>query len=361
MAGDRNILPFEAPLHELKARIDELMRNSAEAPELERLLSPMREQYVQIERQLYENLTPWNTVLLARHPKRPQTRDYIQLAFDEFEELHGDRMFRDDQAIVTGLAKLGPHRVLLVGQHKGRNVEERHFCNAGCPHPEGYRKAQRKMQMAERFGLPVVALIDTKGAYPGIGSEERGVALAIAENMQVMSRLRVPIVCCVIGEGGSGGALGIGVGNRMLMLRHSYYSVISPEGCASILWRDGDRKVDAAAALKLTSRDLLAAGFIDEIVEEPLGGAHRDPAAAGGSLRAALIRQLDELTALPTEALVAQRRKKFRDFGRWTEQTPAAALPATQSAATAALPAAEEESALAHTGEADESDSATFA
>lgn len=318
-ANDKDLLPFEAPLRELKRRIEEMVAGAAGSPELKTLLEPMQAQYEQVERQLYENLKPWQIVLLARHPGRPQTRDYISLVFDSFEELHGDRMYRDDLAVVTGLATIGSHRVMLIGQHRGRDVNERHLSNAGCPHPEGYRKALRKMKLAEKFGLPVVALIDTKGAFPGIGSEERGVAVAIAENMREMSRLRVPVVCVIIGEGGSGGALGIGVGDRILMLRYSYYSVISPEGCASILWRDGNMKAEAAEALRLTSRDLLEFKLVDEVVDEPLGGAHRDLRKMGDILKAAIKKNLDRLAKAPIEKLVEKRYEKFRCYGEFME------------------------------------------
>jgi len=320
---DRDSLPFERPLADLKRRIEELKRNTESTPGLQTLLGSMQTQYGQLERQLYEDLSPWNTVELARHPKRPQTRDYIAMIVDGFQELHGDRAFRDDLAIVTGLGQIGPHRILFVGQHKGRDVNERHLCHAGCPHPEGYWKALRKMRLAEKFGLPVVCLIDTKGAYPGIGSEERGVAVAIAENLRAMSMLRTPIVCAIIGEGGSGGALGIGVGDRVLMMQHAYYSVISPEGCASILWRDGEKKAQAATVLKLTSRDLKGFHLIDEIIEEPLGGAHRDPQASASNLRQTLVRHLDDLKRLPAEDLLAKRYEKYRAFGEFLEgQTP---------------------------------------
>jgi len=312
-------LPFEKPLEELRARIEELMQNAKDTPDLQMLLEPMQQQYAQIQKQLYENLSPWNTVELARHPKRPQTRDYIDLAFDSFEELHGDRAFGDDLAIVTGLATIGEHRVMLIGQHKGRNVKELHQCHAGCPHPEGYRKALQKMKMAERFGLPVVCLVDTKGAYPGVGAEERGQGIALAENIREMSVLGVPVLCIMIGEGGSGGALAIGVGDRLLMLRHAYYSVISPEGCASILWRDGEKKADAAAAMKLTSRDLKERGFVDEIVDEPLGGAHRNPEQMGQILKETIIRNLDQLCMIPTEALLEKRYAKYRAYGDFIE------------------------------------------
>jgi acetyl-CoA carboxylase carboxyl transferase subunit alpha len=318
-ADDKDALPFEAALRSLESSIETLLEKE-ETPALRERLAQMQTQHEDLKREFYETLSAWDTVELARHPKRPQTRDYIDLAFDDFEELHGDRAFRDDLAIVTGLGTLGPHRVLLVGEHKGRTVEERHVCHAGCPHPEGYRKALRKMQLAEKFGLPVVTFIDTKGAYPGPAGEERGQGPAIAENLLAMSRLRVPVVCAILGEGGSGGALAIGVGDRILMLRHAYYSVISPEGCASILWRDGAKRAQAAAVLRLTSRDLREFGLIDEIVEEPLGGAHRDPAATAQALREALIRNLDALVGRDAGTLVEGRYAKFRAFGRFEEE-----------------------------------------
>ncbi len=325
-------LPFERPLADLKSRIEELQKSTEETPDLQKLLQTMQTQYGQLERQLYEDLSAWNTVELARHLKRPQTRDYIRMMTEGFQELHGDRQFGDDPAIVTGLGWIGPHRVLLVGQHKGHDVHEVRSHNAGCPHPEGYWKALRKMQLAERFGLPVVCLIDTKGAYPGIGSEERGVAIAIAENLQAMSQLRTPILCAIIGEGGSGGALGIGVGDRVLMLQHAYYSVISPEGCASILWRDGEKKALAAGVLRLTSRDLAGFGLIDEVIPEPLGGAHRDPQAMAERLQRALIRHLDELKGMSADALVESRYGRFRAFGEFYDgEIPAEAPEASAS------------------------------
>lgn len=320
-ANHRDGLPFESTLAELKQRIEELKKTALDSPQLQSGLASMEQHYRSVEKDLYENLSAWNTVLLARHPKRPQARDYVELMLQDFQELHGDRMYRDDLAIVTGLANLGGRRVMFVGQHKGRDVNERHVCFAGCPHPEGYRKALRKMLLADKFGVPIVCLIDTKGAYPGIGSEERGVAVAIAENLREMTLLGVPVVCAVIGEGGSGGALGIGIGNRVLMLQHAYYSVISPEGCASILWRDGEKKAQAAESMKLTSRDLKEYGLIDEVVAEPLGGAHRDPVAAAASLKAALIRNLDELAPLSPDELRRQRYEKFRAFGEWVEES----------------------------------------
>ncbi len=346
--ANKDSLPFEAPLQELKGRIEELLANAQNSPDLQQLLRPMQEQYRQVEKQLYENLDAWNTVQLSRHPKRPTTRDFIELSFDAFEELHGDRSYRDDLALVTGLAQLGEHRVMLIAQHRGRNVAERHQSNAGCTHPEGYWKANRKMRLAEKFHLPVVCLIDTKGAYPGIGSEERGVALAIAENLRDMSLLRTPIICCITGEGGSGGALGICVGDRVLMLRHAWYSVISPEGCASILWRDGEMKDKAAAVLKLTSRDLLERGFINEIVAEPLGGAHRDPKATAKNLREALIRHLNELVQVPLDELVAARYDRFRAFGEFLEGQTLSLPP---EAPAESPPPAEAEPAAATAGE----------
>ncbi len=352
---DKTLLPFEAPLNELKRRIDEMALNAKDSPDLSILLEPMQAQYAQIERQLYENLKAWQIVLVARHPGRPQTRDYTSLIFDSFEELHGDRMYGDDLAIVSGLGVIGGHRVMLVGQHRGRDVNERHLSNAGCVHPEGYRKALRKMKLAEKFGLPVVTFIDTKGAYPGIGAEERGVAIAIAENMMEMSRLRVPVVCVVIGEGGSGGALGLGVGDRILMLRYSYYSVISPEGCASILWRDGNMKEKAAEQLRLTSKDLYDFKLIDEVVPEPMGGAHRDLRKMGDMLREAIVRNLDDLVGTPANELVKNRYEKFRRFGRYLEGVdPASILPKAEAKTVADVEAEADAEADAVTATADE-------
>lgn len=310
-----SMLPFEVPLYELRKRIEDMLAEPSDG--IEQQVRMMREQADSMEKQLYENLTPWNTVQIARHQNRPTARDYIENSFDQFEELHGDRAFRDDLAIVTGLARIGDQRFMIVGQHRGRNVEERHLSHAGCAHPEGYRKSLQKMKMAERFGLPVVCLIDTKGAYPGIGAEERGQGIALAENIRDMSLLRVPVVCIIIGEGGSGGALALGVGNRILMLQHAYYAVISPEGCASILWRDGNLKAEAAAELKLTSRDLKERGFIDEIVAEPLGGAHRDLPLAAKTLREVITRNLQELSRKSAKELVDERYEKFRAFGQF--------------------------------------------
>lgn len=310
-----NPLPFAQTLQSLRERIVELEANAENSPELRPQVEIMRQQADDMEKRLYDNLTPWNVVQITRHPKRPTARDYLELAFDNYEELHGDRAFGDDLAIVTALAQIDGRRVMVIGQHRGRNVEERHQSHAGCPHPEAYRKAWRKMKLAEQFGIPVVTMVDTKGAYPGVGAEERGQGIALAENIRDMSCLRVPVIPCIIGEGGSGGALAIAVGNRILMMQFAYYSVISPEGCASILWRDGERKQEAAAMLKLTSKDLLERGFVDEVIKEPVGGAHRDPQAAAASLRSAVIRHLDALEKLSPDELVEQRFAKFRAFG----------------------------------------------
>lgn len=264
---------------------------------------------------LYGSLTPWELVQVARHPRRPLTPDYLGMIFRDVCELHGDRLHGDDKAIITAFARIGGHKVLVIGHNKGRELKERIACNFGCAHPEGYRKALAKMKLAEKFGLPVVCLIDTQGAYPGIGAEERGIASAIAVNLFEMSRLRTPIVCAVIGEGGSGGALGIGVGDRMAMFQHSFYSVISPEGCAAILWKTGEKARHAAEALKLTARELKALNIIDYIIDEPLGGAHRDPAAAGAALEVYICEALRDLKRLKIETVLRRRHERVRALG----------------------------------------------
>ena len=311
-------LPFEKNLYELDVQIRRLedlsKRNNLDFGDEIGTLSRKREE---MARDLFSRLTPWQKVLVARHPARPQTLDYVEAMCEEFVELRGDRCFADDRAVVTGLARIGGRRIMLVGQHKGRDVRERNACNSGCPHPEGYRKAILKMRLAEKFGLPIVSMIDTKGAFPGIGAEERGQSRAIAQNLQEMSVLRTPIVCVVIGEGGSGGALGIGVGDRLLMLEHAYYSVITPEGCAAILWKDHEKKEEAAAALKLTSADLKAFGIVDEIIPEPVGGAHRYPKQMAETLKGAIIRHLDELAGIPPDELVEARYERLRKTGAW--------------------------------------------
>jgi len=309
-------LDFEKPVLELEQRIQELRERAAaqglgaggELDELERKAEELR-------REIYASLTPYQRVQLARHPKRPYSLDYIARCFDGFQELHGDRHFGDDPAIVAGPAMLDGRAVMIIGQQKGRDTKENLLRRFGMPNPEGYRKALRLMQTADRFGMPIVTLVDTPGAYPGLGAEERGQAEAIAVNLREMSRLRVPVVTVVIGEGGSGGALAIAVANVVVMFESSIYSVISPEGCASILWRDGKKNVLAADALKLTAADLLRLKVVDELIPEPLGGAHRDADAAAAALKVSVLRHLDRLSALSPEALVEDRLQRFRRMG----------------------------------------------
>jgi acetyl-CoA carboxylase carboxyl transferase subunit alpha len=309
-------LDFEQPIAELEAKIEELrfLGNDSElniAEEIEKLRAKSRV----LTTSIFASLTPWQITQLARHPQRPYTLDYVPLVFTEFQELHGDRMYADDQAIVGGLARLGGAAVMVIGQQKGRDTKERVRRNYGMPKPEGYRKARRLMQTAERFRLPLVTLIDTPGAYPGVGSEERNQSEAIARNLFDMARLAVPVVSCVIGEGGSGGALAIGVCDRLLMLQYSVYSVISPEGCASILWKSADRRELAAEAMGITAERLSRLELVDEVIPEPLGGAHREPQAMAERLREALARQLAALTAMPVDALLAERQRRLRGFG----------------------------------------------
>jgi acetyl-CoA carboxylase carboxyl transferase subunit alpha len=309
-------LDFEQPIAELEAKIEELrfLGDDSElniAEEIEKL----RDRSRTLTTSIFASLTPWQITQLARHPQRPYTLDYVPQVFTEFQELHGDRMYADDQAIVGGLARLSGQVVMLIGQQKGRDTKERVRRNYGMPKPEGYRKARRLMQTAERFGLPLVTLIDTPGAYPGIGSEERNQSEAIARNLFEMSGLAVPIVSCVIGEGGSGGALAIGVCDRLLMLQYSVYSVISPEGCASILWKSAERREQAAEAMGITAESLSRLQLVDEVIPEPLGGAHREPAAMAEALRTALTRHLTELSALPADELMRLRHARLRAFG----------------------------------------------
>ena len=301
-------LDFEKPIAEMEAKLAELRKVGSSHElnlddEIQRLEARCREQMEQI----FSNLSDWQISQLARHPERPHTLDYIPLLFDRFEELHGDRHFGDDQAIVGGLAALEGRSVMVIGHQKGRDTKQKIQRNFGMPRPEGYRKAQRLMEMAERFGLPIITLIDTPGAYPGVGAEERGQSEAIAKNLKVMSRLAVPILCTVIGEGGSGGALAIGVGDRINMLQFSIYSVISPEGCASILYKSADKAETAAGALGLTAKRLKQLGLIDQIVREPLGGAHRKPEDVVGRLKEHLLNQLKALDELSPDELIQAR------------------------------------------------------
>jgi len=312
-------LPFEKEIQEMEQSLAKLEASAGESSSEE--IRRMRREITNLLRKLYSELTPWQTVLVSRHPERPQTMDYVGLIFDEFVELHGDRAFGDDRAIRTGFARLGEHRVLLVGHQKGHTFKERNECFYGCAHPEGYRKALNKMKLAAKFGLPVICLIDTPGAYPGLGAEERGQAQLIAISLFEMSRLPTPIICVVIGEGGSGGALGIGIGDRVSMLEHAYYSVISPEGCAGILWKTATdaTKTRAAQALKLTSRDLYHLRVIDDIIPEPVGGAHRNPREMGQTLQRYLLKYLRQLKSMSADSLLEERYQKFRRMGVFAE------------------------------------------
>lgn len=314
------VLPFEKPIADLEDQLATLESQQNPSPTTLDAIRNMRVEIAKLKREIFENLDAWQTVQVARHQQRPQALDYIELICDEFVELHGDRAYGDDRAIVTGFAKLDDQKVLLIGQHKGRDLKERTECYYGCAHPEGYRKALLKMQLAAKFGIPIVCLIDTPGAYPGIGAEERGQAYTIAVNLRDMSRLPVPIVCVVIGEGGSGGALGLGIGDHVAMLQFSYYSVISPEGCAGILWKGAAHADKAAKALKFTGRDLLKFGVVDEVIPEPLGAAHRDHRAMAGLLKSTIVRNLKLLSTLSAEELLSRRYEKFRRIGEFEEQ-----------------------------------------
>lgn len=313
-------LDFEKPIIELEQKIADLKKFSQNKKiDLSEEISTFEKKLEQVRHEVFDNLTAWQKVQIARHPKRPYTMDYINLIFTDFIELHGDRAFKDDLAIVGGLAKLDGKKVMVLGHQKGRDTKENVARSFGCAHPEGYRKAMRLMNLAARFKLPIVTFIDTPGAYPGIDAEERGQAEAIAYNLREMSQLAVPIIIVVIGEGGSGGALGIGIGDRVCMLQNSYYSVISPEGCAAILWRNRANAPDAAEALKITSDDLLGFGIIDEIIPEPLGGAHRDHKVTASALKSVLKKNLNVLSKIPSDDLLEQRYEKFRKMGKWDE------------------------------------------
>lgn len=313
-------LPFEKPIFELEEKLSQLEAQMHPNPATLDAIHNLRVEIMRMKREVFEKLDAWETVLVSRHEERPQSRDYIELLFgDDFIELHGDRAFGDDQAIVTGFGKLEDEKVMFIGQHKGRSLAERPGCNYGCAHPEGYRKALLKMQLAAKYNRPIICLIDTPGAYPGIGAEERGQAHLIAMNLREMSRIPVPIACVVIGEGGSGGALGIGIGDYVAMLQFSYYSVISPEGCAGILWKDKNYRSQAAKALKFTSRDLKRFGVIDEVIPEPLGGAHRDQRGTAATLKQTLLTQIRQLSLLPKDVLLNRRYHKFRTIGEFEE------------------------------------------
>ena len=317
----QHFLDFEQPIADLQAKIEELRRISPENPvNLEVELERLEVKCQKLTREIFGDLTAWQITQLARHPLRPYSLDYIGRLFTEFVELHGDRMYADDRAIVTGLARLSGRGVAIIGHQKGRDTNEKISRNFGMPRPEGFRKAQRVMKLAQRYGLPVVTFIDTPGAYPGIDAEERGQSEAIARSISLMADLKVPIVSVVIGEGGSGGALAVAVCDRLLMLEYSTYSVISPEGCASILWKDADKALSAAEAMKLTSVELKHRQLVDEIVVEPLGGAHRDFDAVAEATRAALERHLDELVGIEIEDLLDRRYRRIQSFGRYSER-----------------------------------------
>ncbi|MDE2050295.1 MAG: acetyl-CoA carboxylase carboxyltransferase subunit alpha [Gammaproteobacteria bacterium] len=313
-------LDFEQPIAELEAKIEELRHVTSDSEvNIQEEISRLQAKSRQLTTSIFASLTPWQITQLARHPRRPYTLDYVAAICTEFSELHGDRMFSDDQAIVGGLGRIAGRAVMVIGHQKGRDTKERVRRNYGMPKPEGYRKALRLMRLAERFGLPLVTLIDTQGAYPGVGAEERGQSEAIARNLFEMSVLSVPIVTVVTGEGGSGGALAIGVCDRLLMLQYSTYSVISPEGCASILWKSQDKKEAAAEALNMTADRLAKLGLVDEVIEEPLGGAHRDASAMSASLKTALLKHLDALESIPRDELRAARSRRIASFGVFSE------------------------------------------
>ncbi len=321
-------LDFEKPIIELQHKLEELKKHPEEHSlgiSFEEEVALIEKKLAETRRQIFANLSPWDRIKIARHPKRPFTLDYLQSAFTDFNELHGDRLFAEDRAVVGGFATLGGHKVMAIGTQKGRDTKENILRNFGSAHPEGYRKALRLMRLADKFQLPIITLIDTAGAYPGIGAEERHIAEAIAVNLREMMVFEVPIIAAVIGEGGSGGALGIGVADRVLILENAYYSVISPEGCAAILWKDRAAAPKAAEALKITAKHLLELGLVDDIVPEPLGGAHTDHDRTAETLRDSLLRHLDELMAMPAADRLKGRYEKFRAFGHFSEKAPVAA------------------------------------
>ncbi len=318
MATNINYLDFEQPIADLLAHIEELKRLSATVGSdvgMSKELAQLEKKNVELTKRLYSSLSAWQISQLSRHPMRPYTKDYIDNIFTDYQELAGDRAFADDKALIGGLARLDGRPVMVIGHQKGRDTKERTMRNFGMPRPEGYRKAMRLMKLAERFKLPIITFIDTPGAYPGVGAEERSQAGAIAESLKLMSQLKVPIVCTVIGEGGSGGALAIGVGDRVNMLQYSTYSVISPEGCASILWKSADKAPLAAEAMNITAEKIKSLGLIDNVIKEPLGGAHRDYKAMAASLKARLVEDLNELRNLPADKLLDLRYQRLMNYG----------------------------------------------
>ena len=317
---DMKFLDFEQPIAELEAKIEELRYVGDDSEiNINEEVARLKAKSESLTKSIFAKLSAWQIARVARHESRPYTLDYLQLIAPDFQELHGDRMYADDPAIIGGIARLDGRAVMFIGHQKGRDTKERVRRNYGMPKPEGYRKAQRLMRMAEKFSMPVVTLIDTPGAYPGVGAEERGQSEAIAYSLFLMAGLRTPIISVVIGEGGSGGALAIGVGDRLLMLQYSIYSVISPEGCASILWKSADKAEDAAEAMRITAKQLNEFGLVDEVLEEPLGGAHRNPKEAAEIIRNALLKNLDELDQLSTDALLEERQRRLSSFGQYKE------------------------------------------
>jgi acetyl-CoA carboxylase carboxyl transferase subunit alpha len=331
-------LDFEKPIIDLQGKLDDLREHPekhALGVSFEAEIQLIEKKLAETRRHIFANLNAWQRVQLARHPKRPYTLDYIKESFSDFQELHGDRFFAEDRAMVGGFAKLGEHRVVVIGTQKGRDTKENILRNFGSAHPEGYRKALRLMRLANKFGLPIITLIDTSGAYPGVGAEERHIAESIAVNLREMMMLEVPIIAAVIGEGGSGGALGIGVADRVLILENAYYSVIPPEGCAAILWRDRAATAKAAAALKITAKDLFGFNLVDEIIPEPLGGAHTDPATTAANLKTHLLKHLEEILALPVAERLKRRYQKFRAHGHFHEKVEPAGNGVVPTAAPA--------------------------
>ena len=319
----KDYLDFEQPIIELQTKLEELTRSTKSNGvdiDFEDEAIQIRKKIEETRKTIYSKLTPWQRIQLARHPRRPYTLDYIKNTFQNFTELHGDRLYSDDRAVVGGFAKLGDQKVMVIGTQKGRDTKENILRNFGCAHPEGYRKALRLMKIANKFSLPIITIIDTAGAYPGIGAEERHIAEAIAVNLKEMMTLNVPILAVVIGEGGSGGALGIGVADRVLILENAYYSVISPEGCAAILWKDRAAAPDAAESLKITPEHLKKFKLVDEIIPEPTGGAHNDPEAIAETLKNKLLKDLKEIQKMPLQKIQADRYKKFRAHGKFSEK-----------------------------------------
>lgn len=314
------VLDFEKPIVEIEEQIKALEKESAGNEEVQKALMRLKERALELKKNIYANLTRWQIVQIARHPDRPHAITYIHNVFDNFTEIHGDRNFRDDPSIITGFGYIDKKRFAIIAEEKGQDTKDKIYRNFGMPHPEGYRKAQRLMDIADRFNIPIVSIVDTPGAYPGIGAEERGQSQAIAECIRKMLKIKVPFVAVVIGEGGSGGALAIAVADRVLMMEYSIYSVISPEGCASILWKDAKKADEAAEALKLTAKDLKEFGIIDDIIPEPLGGAHRDPITSINDFKRYVLKHISELEKLSPEERLRLRREKYRSMGTFTEK-----------------------------------------